>query len=133
MPLRSFQIPTSIDPWHLALALCDWIGHRPIELEVPAVLSHAGGKHAAENSNDFLVDDFRNRHRLRSKAPSVLLSNSLDVRPDSAINFTGSIPGGIEHDAEGVRPADVTDSSDAALRRFFANPNSKGPCDVRVL
>jgi hypothetical protein len=60
MPYESFHKPTSIEPMHLAMALCDWIGNRTTTLEAPDVLSDAGWKNAEQNQNALLAHDSRN-------------------------------------------------------------------------
>ena len=63
MQNRSSHLPTSIEPWHLALALCDWIGHRTNELEAPEILATKIREQKPYGRTEFSDGDARNRPR----------------------------------------------------------------------
>ena len=132
MPNRVFTLPTTIEPWHMALALCDWINHRPAELEAPDVLTDAGWKYNVESDHAFRADDFRNRHpRRRASAQDVsavlsLSTRELAVSPRGEVDSTGQFLGAVPHHDNGPLASPTTVP-------YFLNPIPKESCDVRVL
>jgi hypothetical protein len=63
MQNRSSKLSTSIEPLHLALALCDWIGRRAAELEAPEVLAYASRGRKPYEQTEFSSSDSRNGPR----------------------------------------------------------------------
>ena len=63
MQNRFSHITPSIEPLHVALALCDWIGHRAAELEAPEVLANASRERKPYEQTEFSSSDSRNRPR----------------------------------------------------------------------
>src|SRR5688572_1283096 len=89
MPHGPLQTPISIDPWHFALALCDWIGHRSSTLEAPEVL---GDSSFESHQDEFLAHDFRNREQIRRSSMHGVglhvypVSNDLNVPPRGEVD-----------------------------------------------
>ena len=133
MPHGPFQTPISIDPWHFALALCDWIGYRSTTLEAPDVL---GDSSFESHPDEFLANDFRN-HRLpaaldgrsQSELPVYAVSNDLNVLPRGEVGLCVSAGGD-------AFPLGASESILRALTlpaRHVSDNLPKETCHVRVL
>jgi hypothetical protein len=106
MPTEPVQATILIDPWHFALALCEWIGHC-----------------STRHRDEFLVNDFRNRESLRHESLHGVdlavyrLSDELISPPRAEVNSFNP--------RSQADPEDERSSSPFLLY--------KEPCDVHVL